>query len=87
MRFGLWPEAREATPHYVGLAPAAKRLAESTINELCRLGVEITLDDEGKARFRAPRMLSAAARLSLESHADFIETYLRESNNAEFNDR
>ena len=80
LRFGMWPEARETAHHHVGLTPAARRLAESTVNELRRLGVEITLDDEGKARFRTPRMLSAAARLSLESHADLIETYLRESN-------
>ena len=80
LRSGMWPEAKETAPHCVGLTPAAKRLAEATVNELRQLGVEITLDHEGKARFRASRMLSAAARLSLESHADLIETYLRESN-------
>ncbi len=80
LRYGLWPDSPTPAHHDVGLTVAARRLAEATVNELRRLGVEITLDDEGKARFRTPRMLSAAARLSLESHADLIETYLRESN-------
>ena len=42
------------------------------------LGVEITLDDDGKARFRTPRMLSGAARRSIETRADLIERWLQD---------
>ena len=52
---GMWPEVREPTHHPVGLTVAAQRLAEATLEELGRFGVVVTLDDEGKARFRATR--------------------------------
>jgi phenylalanyl-tRNA synthetase beta subunit len=79
LRFGLWPETREPAPHHVGLTVAAKRLAEATIEELGRLGVIVTLED-GRARFRAVKVLPPAARRIIETHADLIEAFLRERN-------
>ena len=78
LRYGQWPEAKEREHHHVGLTVAARRLAELALEELGRLGVAATLDDEGRARFRAARVLPPAARRIVETHGDVIETYLRE---------
>jgi hypothetical protein len=77
LRFGLWPETRESAPHHVGLTLAARRLAEATLEELSRLGVIVTLED-GRARFRAAKVLSPAAKRVIETHADLIESFLKE---------
>jgi hypothetical protein len=62
LRFGLWPESKEREHHHMGLTVAARRLAESALEELGQLGVAVTLDDEGRARFRAIRDLPPAAK-------------------------
>jgi hypothetical protein len=80
LRYGLWPESKERAHHHVGLTMAARRFAESALEELRRLGVAATLDDEGRARFRATRVLPSAARRIVETHGDVIETYLSERN-------
>ena len=64
--FGQWPEAREHEHHHAGLTVAARRHADSA------------LDDEGRARFRAIRDLPPAAKRIVETHGDVIEVYLRE---------
>jgi hypothetical protein len=79
LRFGqvVWPETREASSHVVGLTIAARKLAETTLAELTRLGVSVAIDDEGKARFRAAKVLPAAARHIIETHGDLLESYLK----------
>ena len=66
LRFGLWPESKEREHDHMGLTVAARRLADSA------------LDDEGRARFRAIRDLPPAAKRIVETHGDVIEVYLRE---------
>ena len=78
LRYGQWPESREPAHHHVGLTVAARRLAASVLEELGRLGVVATLDDEGRARFRATRTASREAKLMIERHGDLIEAYLIE---------
>jgi hypothetical protein len=78
LRFGLWPESKAPASHHVGLTLAAKRLAQSTLAELTRLGVSVTIDDEGRARFRTTKLLSPAAKRLIETHADLLESWLRE---------
>ena len=53
LRFGQWPDSPTAAHHPVGLTVAARRLAEAALEELGRFGVVVTLDEEGRARFRA----------------------------------
>jgi hypothetical protein len=77
LRYGiLWAEARESAHHHVGLTAPARRLAESVLEHLNRSDVVVTLDDEGKARFRSFRILSRDTRLMIERHGDLIEAYL-----------
>jgi hypothetical protein len=78
LRFGLWPESTEPAHHHVGLTVAARRLAESALEELGRLGVVVTLDEEGRARFRPTRILPHAAKLAIERQGDVIEALLIE---------
>jgi hypothetical protein len=78
LRFGLWPDSPAPAHHPAGLTVAARRLAEAALEELGRLGVVVTLDEEGKARFRATYTPSRAARFAIERHGDLIEAYLRE---------
>jgi hypothetical protein len=77
------PESKERARHDVGLTIAARRLAESALEELGRLGVVAALDDEGRARFRATRALPPAARRVVETFGDVVEVYLRERNSGE----
>ena len=79
LRFGqvVWPETREASSHHVGLTIAARRLAESTLAELTRLGVSVAID-EGKARFRATRAMPPTAKRIIETHGDLLEAFLKE---------
>ena len=77
LKGGLWPESREPAPHHIGFTVAAKRLAEATLEELSRLGVIVTLED-GRARFRAAKVLPPAAKRVIETHADLIESFLKE---------
>jgi hypothetical protein len=77
---GMWPESREpAHVQPLGLTVAARRVAMNALGELSRLGVVVTLDDEGRARFRATKALPPAAKRIVETHADVIEAHLRES--------
>jgi hypothetical protein len=78
LRYGQWPESKEPAHHHVGLTVAARRLAESMLEELGRAGVAVTLGDEGKARFRGAGIASREARLMIENHGDLIEAHLRE---------
>jgi hypothetical protein len=77
LRFGLWPKSKEREHHHVGLTVAARRLAESALEELGKFGVIVNLEG-GKARFRSIRPLPPAAMRIVETHADLIEAYLRE---------
>jgi hypothetical protein len=81
LRYGImWPESRaQAHLQPLGLTPAARRVAEAALAELGRLGVTATLDDEGKARFRATKAPPLAAKRTIETHGDVIEAYLVES--------
>ena len=54
----MWPEAKEREHHYVGLTMAAKRRAETVLDDLGKLGVDIDLDEAGKMRVRSPRGIS-----------------------------
>ena len=76
LRFGLWPDSPAPAHHPAGLTVAARRLAESTLEELGRFGVAATLDAEGKARFRSIKPLPPAAMRTFETHSDLIEAYL-----------
>ena len=76
LRFGQWPESRAPAHHPSSLTVAARRLAESALEELGGFGVVATLDDEGKARFRSTKPLPPAAMRIFETHADLIEAYL-----------
>jgi hypothetical protein len=78
LRYGQWPESGEPAHHHVGLTVAARRLAEAVLEELGRLGVVATLDDEGRAHFRASKVLPPAARLAIERHGDLIQAHLIE---------
>jgi hypothetical protein len=79
LRYGQWPESRETAPHHVGLTLAARRLAESVLEDLGKLGIAVTLDEAGKARFRTPRGISSAlVGPVVERHGDLIDAYLRE---------
>ena len=78
LRFGLWPESRVREHHHLGLTVAARRLAESVLEDLGRSGVVVALDDEAKARFRSIKPLPPAAMRTFETHADLIEAYLGE---------
>jgi hypothetical protein len=80
LRYGQWPDSPASTHYHAGLTVAAKRLAESALEELNRFGVAATLDDQGRARFRSTRALPPAARRIVETHADLIEAYLSERN-------
>ena len=51
-------------------------LAASVLEELGRLGVTVTLDGDGRARFRSVRIPPLAARLEIERHGPLIEAYL-----------
>ena len=75
-RFGQWPDSPAPAHHPVGLMVAARRLAESALEELGRFGVVATIDDEGKARFRSIKPLPPAAMRTFETYADLIEAYL-----------
>ena len=78
LRFGMWPESREPAHHRASLTVAARRLAESVLEDLGKLGVDVTLED-GKARFRPPRGISLALiGPVIERHGDLIEAYLLE---------
>ena len=77
LRFGLWPESKERERHDGGLTVAARRLAETVLEDLGKLGITVTLDDAGKARFRTPRGISPAlVGPVIERHGDLIEAYL-----------
>jgi hypothetical protein len=77
LRFGLWPESRETAPNHVGLTVAARRLAESTLEDLGRLGVIVTLEN-GRARFHTAKVLPPSAKRVIETHVDLIESFLKE---------
>jgi hypothetical protein len=76
--FGQWPDGLAPTNHQAELTVAARRLAEAALEDLGRFGVVVTLDEAGRARFRATKVLPPAAKLAIERHADLIEAYLRE---------
>jgi hypothetical protein len=78
LRFGLWPHSPIRAHHSIGLTVAARRLAEAALEELGRLGVVATLDQTGRAHFRATYTPLRAARLAIERHGDLIEAYLIE---------
>ena len=75
---GLWPESKAPASHAIGLTPAARRLDQSTLEELSRLGVAVAIDDEGRARFRTTKVLPPAAKRLIETHADLLQSWLRE---------
>jgi hypothetical protein len=76
---GMWPESRESAHlQPVGLTSAATRLAESVIEELHRAGVAVTLDGEGRARFRPTYSPSRDTLAMIERHADLIQALLIE---------
>jgi hypothetical protein len=79
LRYGQWPDSPTPAHHHVGLTVAARRLAESALEELGRFGV-VSLDDEGKARLRSIKPLPPTAMRTFETHADLIEAYLSERN-------
>src|SRR5258708_384240 len=62
-----WPESIEPALYSVGLTPtltpAARRLAEGALAEIERAGVVVTLDEEGRAHFRATKPLTPAMNL------------------------
>jgi hypothetical protein len=62
----------------VELAPAARKQAEAAIEELQRAGVTVSLDDEGRVRFRSARIPPLAVRMIIERMGDVIEALLRE---------
>jgi hypothetical protein len=47
LRFGvgMWPDSPTSAHHPAGLTVATRRLAETALEELGRLGVAVTLDD------------------------------------------
>lgn len=74
---GMWPDAPAHAHYSSDLTLAAKRLAESVIDDLARAGVRVTLDKLGKAHFSSGRTPSRDARLAIERHGDLIESFLR----------
>ena len=78
LRSGMWPDSKALASHHIGLTIAARRLAESTLTELTRLGVTVAIDDEGRARFRTTKVLPPTAKRLIETHADLIETFIKE---------
>jgi hypothetical protein len=78
LRGGLWPETRAQAHVPAELATAARRQAENAIAELLRLGVGVSLDGSGRARFKSAKTPPLAARLLIERLADSIEALLRE---------
>ena len=48
---GMWPEAKEREHHHVGLTMAAKRRAETVLDDLGKLGVEITSTRPARCAF------------------------------------
>ena len=57
LRFGQWPDSPAPAHDAVGLTVAARRLAEAALEELGRFDGVVTLDEEGKARFRSIKAL------------------------------
>jgi hypothetical protein len=78
LRYGYWPDGSAPMNYPAELTVAAKRLAASALEELNRLGVNVSLDTVGRVHFNATRIPSRDARLMIEKHADLIETYLVE---------
>ena len=78
LRFGQWPDSPASAHHPAGLTVAARRLAEAALEELDRFGVVVTLDETGRAHFRAAGIAPRDARLAIERHCDLIEAYLIE---------
>ena len=77
LHYGYWPDGSAPMNYPAELTVAARRLAEAALEELGRFGVVVTLDEEGKARFRSIKPLPPAAMRTFETHADLIEAYLR----------
>jgi hypothetical protein len=75
---GPGPDGLVPTNHPAELTVAARRIAMSALEELNRLGVDVALDEAGKAHFRATRIPPSAARLTIERQGDLIEAYLIE---------
>ena len=80
LRFGvgMWPDSPTPAQDHVGLTGAARHLAESVLEDLGKLGIAVTLDETGRAHFRATRAIPPAAKLAIERHGDLIEPYLIE---------
>ena len=69
---------RDGAASVLRLTVAARRLAEAALEELGRLGVTVTLDEEGRAHFRTTYTPSRAAkRLAIETHGDLLEASIR----------
>jgi hypothetical protein len=78
LRFGLWPDSPTPALHSTGLTFAARRLAESALEELARDGVTAALDEAGRARFSPTKVSSRDARRVIEIQGDLIEALLVE---------
>lgn len=66
------------------LVPAARRLAESVIEELAAQGVTAWLDSSGRAHFRSLKVPPLAARRAIEIYGDLVEALLVERSAAAF---
>lgn len=75
---GLWPESRAPADQPAELTDAARAQARAAIEELTRLDINVRLDSDGRARFRATRSPSRDQQLLIERCADLIEAYLSE---------
>jgi hypothetical protein len=78
LRFGLWPEAHASAHEPIELTIAARKSAETALAEFSRLGVNVAIGTNGRARFRSIRIPPPKARLMIEIHGDAIEAFLKE---------
>ena len=74
---GQWPDG-SVSAHQPELTVAARRLAESVLDDLSRSSVVVTLDKSGRAHFRSTYTPSRDARRMIERHGDLIESFLLE---------
>ena len=78
LRYGQWPESKERSAMMSVSRSRRAASLDRRSEELGRLGVAVTLDAEGRARFRASRDLPPAAKRIVETHGDVIEAHLRD---------
>lgn len=76
LRHGLWPDIPSPARQASELTPAARRLA--TLEELGRLGVGASHDDDGRAHFRSIKVPPGAPRRLIATHGDLVQQFLRE---------